>query len=482
MNARISKLFGLVALLFALLVGFTSYWSVFESEELRGKQVNRRPLLEEQQIRRGTIRSADGEVLARSVGRGQGNSRIFTRQYPTADLFGHPIGYSFTERGRSQFESFHNDELTGEVSEFTSILDELRGGRDEGDNIVTTLYASAQQAAFDALAGQAGSVVAIEPATGKVRVMAAIPAYDPNTIPDAYAALNTDPASPLLDRSVQSGYPPGSTMKVVTAAAALDSGAVEPDSTLDGSSPVEIQGQPLANSGGVSYGELSLTAALTGSVNTAFARLGESIGTDTLYEYMDRFGFNADPEIDLPDSELFPSGVYDGLDRLGPDDPVDVARVAIGQERLLVTPLQMAEVAAAVANGGELMRPRLWDRVVDPDGRVVRRMEPESQSRVVSEETAAELNTMMQGVVNEGTGTQAALSGIEVAGKTGTAEVPGRENCDGLPNQAWFIGFAPASDPQIAVAATVECTSGQGGTVAAPIARAVIESVLATEG
>ena len=153
-----------------------------------------------------------------------------------------------------------------------------------------------------------------------------------------------------------------------------------------------------------------------------------------------------------------------------------------GQERLLVTPMQMAEVAAAVANGGELMRPRLWDRVVDPDGRVVRRMEPESQSRVVSEETAAELNTMMQGVVNEGTGTQAALSGIEVAGKTGTAEVPGRENCDGLPNQAWFIGFAPASDPQIAVAATVECTSGQGGTVAAPIARAVIESVLATEG
>lgn len=479
MNARIIKIFGLTAVLFAVLVGFTSYWSVFDADELRGKSVNRRVLLEEQQIQRGSILTADREVIARSVARGEGNEQIYERRYPEESLFGHPIGYSFVDRGRSQFERFHNDRLMGETSEFTSILDSIRGGRDEGDHIVTSLYASAQSVAYDALGGQAGSVVAIEPGTGKVRAMVAVPTYDPNRVPFDYADLNSDPSSPLLDRAVASGYPPGSTMKVVTAAAALDTGDYTPDSTLDGSSPYEVQGQPLANSGGVDYGPISFTSALTNSVNTAFARLGEQVGTSTLYEYMDRFGFNSEPRVDLPEDELFTSGVYGDGARLGPDDPVDIARVAIGQERLLVTPLQMAEVAAAVANDGELMEPRIWERVVDPDGRVVDRMEPETQSRVISAESAETLNTMMQGVVNEGTGTAAALSGIEVAGKTGTAEVPGREGCEGLPNQAWFIGFAPASDPEVAVAATVECTTGQGGTVAAPIAASVMEAVLA---
>lgn len=479
MNSRITRLFGLVVVLFALLVGFTSYWSVFAADELRNRSENRRSLLEEQQLERGMIRSADGVVLARSVPRGEGPGQIFVRRYPQGSLFGHPVGYAFTDLGRTQFERYHNDELTGAVSEFTSILEELGGGRERGDDVVTSLYASTQQVAIDALAGQAGSVVAIEPATGKVRAMVSVPGYDPNTVPSSFQQLTQDQTSPLFDRSVQSGYPPGSTMKVVTAAAAIDSGTLEPDSTVDGSSPIEVQGQPLANAGGGSYGEISLTYALTHSVNTAFARVGEQLGTPTMMDYMDRFGFNSPPQIDLPEDELFTSGVYEGRRLLEGDDAIDIARVAIGQERLRVTPLQMAEVTAAIANGGELMKPRLWDRVVDPDGRVVRRMEPERQSRAISPETAAAMTEMMLGVVNEGTGTAAALSGIEVAGKTGTAEVPGRASCNGLPNQAWFIGFAPASDPRVAVAATVECTSGQGGTVAAPIARAVMESVLA---
>lgn len=479
MNGRINNLFGMVVVLFSLLVGFTSYWTVFAADDLRDRSENRRSLLEEQQVERGAIRSADGVVLARSVPRGSGQDRIFVRRYPQGSLFGHPIGYAFTDLGRTQFERFHNDELSGARSEFTSIIDELGGGRKRGDDVVSTLYASTQQVALDALAGQAGSVVAIEPATGKVRAMVSVPPYDPNTVPRQFGRLSQAEDSPLFDRSVQAGYPPGSTMKVVTAAAALDSGALDPDSTVDGSSPIEVQGQPLANAGGASYGEVSLTYALTNSINTVFAQVGEQVGTGTMMDYMDRFGFNSPPEIDLPEDELFTSGVYEGRRRLDGDDAIDIARVAIGQERLRVTPLQMAEVAAAIANGGELMKPRLWDRVIDPDGRVVRRMEPESQSRAVSPETAAELTTMMMGVVNEGTGTAAALSGIEVAGKTGTAEVPGRASCQGLPNQAWFIGFAPASDPKVAVAATVECTSGQGGTVAAPIARAVMESVLA---
>jgi penicillin-binding protein A len=477
-NSQVVKLFGLMTALFTVLVGFTSYWSVFEAEALKEKRVNRRPLLEQQQIRRGTIRAADGTVIARSIPRGSGEDLIYLRRYPQGSLFGHPIGYSFTEKGQTEFEKFHNDELVGEESEFTSLLDELRGKRQEGDDIVSTLIPDAQRTAFEALGGQPGAVVAIEPQTGKVRALVSVPPYDPRDIPDRFAQLNRDTGAPLLDRATQSGYPPGSTFKVVTATAALDTGEFTPQSVVNGDTGIPIDGVPLSNAGGASFGPVDLTTALTNSVNTVWAQVGEAVGEETMYEYMGRFGFNRDPEIDLPDDELAPSGVYEGGSLLSPDEPVDIGRVAIGQERLFVTPLQMTEVAAAVANGGELMRPQLWDRVVDPDGRVVDRMDPKVQSEVMSADTAATLNEMMQNVVNEGTGTAAALSGISVAGKTGTAEVPGREACAGLPNQAWFIGFAPAEDPQVAVAATVECTAGQGGTVAAPIAKAVMEAVL----
>jgi peptidoglycan glycosyltransferase len=178
------------------------------------------------------------------------------------------------------------------------------------------------------------------------------------------------------------------------------------------------------------------------------------------------------------DLELSVSGVFQGGDLVRPEDGVDVARIAIGQERLLVTPLQMAQVVSAVANRGVLMKPRIWTSVRDRDGRVVSKMEPEEQSEVMSPGTAAELTGAMTSVVDEGTGTAAALAGIDVAGKTGTAEVPGRAECSGLPNQAWFIGFAPAERPTVAVAATVECTTGTGGAVAAPIAAGVIQELL----
>jgi peptidoglycan glycosyltransferase len=482
MNAQIAKLYGLIVLMFAVLVGFTSYWSVFEAEALKDERVNRRPLLEELQVQRGAIRAADGTVIARSVPRGRGDDRIFVRRYPLGPLFGHPIGYSFIDRGQSAFERFHDDTLVGEKSEFHSILDELRGRRQEGDDIVSTLDPEAQRVALDALAGLRGSVVAIEPATGKVRVMAGFPPYDPNRVPGDFAQLNTDQASPLLNRATQAGYAPGSTMKVVTATAALDSGEFTPDSVIDGSSPIEVEGVPLSNSGGESFGPITLTDALTNSVNTVWAQVGEQLGTETMLSYMDRFGFNSKPQIDLPSDELSTSGVFDAESGqlLGGDDLIDVGRMAIGQERLRVTPLQMAAVAAAVANGGELMRPRLWDRVVDPDGRVVDRMEPKVQSEVMEPETAETLNEMMQNVVNDGTAAGVFSASLQVAGKTGTAELGPRPGSDcSLPNQAWLIAFAPADDPQVAVAATIECTSSFGAQVAGPIAADVIETLLA---
>jgi penicillin-binding protein A len=483
-NSQVVRLFGLIVLLFAVLVGFTSRWSVFEADALRDEDENKRVLLEQQQIRRGSIFAADGSLIARSVQRGRGEGRIFVRRYPLGSLFGHPIGYSFTELGQSAFEQFHNDELVGAEAEFASLLDELRGHRQEGDDVVSTLFPSAQQTALEALAGQRGAVVAIEPQTGKVRALVSQPPFDPNEVPrpGGFRRLNLDESAPLLDRATQSGYPPGSTMKVVTATAALDTGEFTPESVVNGDTGIPIDGVPLANSGGASFGPVDLTTALTNSVNTVWAQVAEAVGTDTYFEYMGRYGFGEDPPIDLPDDEMAPSGVYEEGSVIGPGQPVDIGRVGIGQERLFVTPMQMAMVVATVANGGERMRLSLWDRVVDPDGRVVKRFDPKVETEVMSPETAATLNEMMQAVVNEGTGTAAALSGIDVAGKTGTAEVPGREECAGLPNQAWFLGFAPADDPQVAVAATVECTTGQGGTVAAPIAKAVMEAVLAAQG
>ncbi len=473
MNRQIVKLFGFILVLYALLFGFTSYWSIFDSDSLEANSANRRPLLEEQQIKRGTIFADDGSVIAVSRPQGKGDNQIYVRHYPEGPLYGNPIGYSFVERGRVGFELAHNDELVGNKTEFLSILDELQGHQQEGDNVTSSLDPAAQRAAVDGLAGRRGAVVAMVPSTGEIKAMVSIPEYDPNAVRNskAFQRLNTDDTAPLFNRATQGGYPPGSTMKVVTATAALDSGEFTPNSVLSGSSPIEIEGVPLSNSGGEQFGEIPMTTALTNSVNTYWAQVGEKLGTDTMLKYMDRFGFNQKPQLDYPGFQLTASGVYQGGRLLDGSDRIDIGRVAIGQERLRVTPLQMAEVAAAVANEGELMEPRLWSKVVDPDGRATK-LDPARQSRVMSEQTAAQLNDMMQSVVQEGTGTAAAVSGIDVAGKTGTAEVSGGSN------QAWVIGFAPADDPQIAIAVTVERTSGFGGPTAGPIFKAVAEAIL----
>jgi len=477
-NGPIVKLFGVVLVLYALLFGFTSYWSIFDAEGLENNVANKRPLLEEQQIERGDIISIDGELLARSKPRGSGGDRTFVREYPEGQLFGNPLGYNFVERGRVGIELSHNDELVGERTEFLSVLDQLRGQVQEGDDLVTSLNAEAQRTAIDALGGQKGSVVAIVPDTGEVRVMASIPEYDPNEVATSagFQALNEDDDAPLFNRATQAGYQPGSTMKVVTAAAALDSGEYEAEETVSGENGKVISGVPLNNSGNQPFGDIPLTFALTNSVNTVWAEVGEELGTDTMYKYMDRFGFNSTPPLDYPDFQLAASGEFDRGKLLGPDsDLIDVGRMAIGQDKLNVTPLQMAMVASAVANGGELMEPRLWSKVIDTDGRE-EKLDPERMSRVMEEDTAETLTSMMEDVVNDGTGGAAALADDQVAGKTGTAEI----DVDRGINQAWFIGFAPAEDPRIAVAATVERTTGQGGEVAAPIAQAVLEVLLAS--
>jgi len=473
MFAPIYRLYVLFVALFGVLVFATSWWTVFGAESLRENTANRRPLLEQARIKRGLIKAADGTVLARSVQRADDT---WTRRYPQGTLLSHVVGYSFLRYGQAGVERSRNEALTGERDEITSVFDQLTGERKVGDDVITTLDPDAQRTAIDALGGQKGSVVALDPDSGAVRVMASYPQFDPNDIPRTLGRLNRDPDSPLLNRATQGRYAPGSTFKVVTAAAALDTGRFKPDSVVDGSSPKEISGVPLFNSGGASFGSITLTEALTQSVNTVWAQVGETLGKRTMARYMQRFGFYNRPPLDYPAGQRFASGEFFEGELLSPtSDRIDVGRMAIGQDKLQVTPLQMAMVAAAVAGDGTIARPHLTDRVVDPDGRVRDDIGRTTFSRVMKRDTAATMREMMSNVVREGTGTAAALSGIQVAGKTGTAE-----RGDGT-NQVWFIGLAPVEDPQVAIAVTVERTDGQGGTVAAPIAKQVLEKLIGNQ-
>ncbi len=480
MNGPIARLFGLVAVLFALLIVYTSRWTVFEASSLRNNPKNARSLLEQERIPRGSIRAADGTLLARSTRQPDGT---YLRAYPTGPLFAQAVGYAYTTPGRAGLESSRNDALTGQINttQLNSIIDQLTGRKRVGDQVYTTLDPKAQRVALQALGGHKGAVVALDPRNGAVKVFAALPGYDPNQEATAAGrrALAADPSSSVFDRVTQAGYLPGSTFKVVTAIAAIDSGRYTPQSTVDGTSPKTISGVPLMNDLNQSFGPVDLTTALTQSINTVWAQVAVSVGKATMAKYMGRLGFGKRPPIDLPADERQPSGEYQNAggrhQLLDPRSSlVDVGRMGIGQDKLGVTPLQMAMVAAAVANHGTLMTPHLTDRVVDRDGRVVERIGATPFSQVMKPQTADAVGQMMAHVVQEGTGTAAALQGIQVAGKTGTAEVGNSTQV----NQLWFIAFAPLVNPRIAIAVTVERSAGFGGTVAAPIAKQVLQTLL----
>jgi penicillin-binding protein A len=475
-NRPIVRLYGLVVLLFALLVAFTSRWTIFEASSLRGNPLNQRALLEQERIARGRILAADGTVLARSA---RGADGTYERTYPKGEEFAHAIGYSYTDLTQSALERFRNAALNGQTgTNLQTILDQLQGRRPRGDEVLTTLDPKAQQTAITALGEHHGAVVALDPRDGAVKVMASTPSFDPNklTAPGVYAKLATDTqGTPLVNRATQFGYAPGSTFKVVTATAAIDTGMYTPQSSLSGRNDVLISGVPLGNDNGESLGQLSLTEALTKSVNTVWAQVAVKLGKQTMTRYMTRFGFDRKPELDYPPEEMSSSGEYLGGKILPPTSPrVDVGRMGIGQDKLEVIPLQMAEVAAAVANHGRLMVPHMTERIVDPEGRTVQTISPRVQSVVMMPSTATAVTSMMEAVVNEGTGIEARIPGVQVAGKTGTAET----QIGAAINNVWFIAFAPATAPRVAVAVTLEHVPGQGAAFAAPVARQVMEVLL----
>ena len=492
MNRQIARLavigLGLIA---ALIVG-TTYWQTWAAAGLADRQDNAIQRVAEFSIKRGQIRAADGTVVASNrKKRTKSGQTIYLRRYPQRGLFAHVVGYSTESRSRAGLEASENDYLTGANANLDTILKttfaKLRGATIKGNDLWLTLRPRAQRVAMQQLAGQCGSAVALDPRTGAVLVMASRPTYDPNLVEDDFSAISNiraacRPAAPLVNRATDGLFVPGSSFKVVTSAAALDSGRYTIDSSFDDRGYCIEYGKQVhnfADQGNVEvFGAVNFLQALEHSINAVFCEIGKSIGAGRILDKAKEFGFYKDPPLETPSNERSPSGLYDHGRLFDPKKPqfqVDPGRLAFGQERMLTTPLQMAMVAAGVANRGVVMRPYVVGRVTNPGGGVVTRTHPHKYERAMKTGTASDLTRMMEAVVTGGTGTAAQIPGVRVAGKTGTAETGSRER----PNTTWFIAFAPEGAPRVAVAVVLENQIGAGGTTAAPIAKQIMQALLA---
>jgi peptidoglycan glycosyltransferase len=478
--------------LFAALFVNLNYIQVLRADELANDNRNSRGLIREYEIRRGLMIAGDGVTEIAGVEPTDGALR-YRRTYGDGPLFGHVTGYYSVVFGRSELERSFNDFLIGSAPEtFGRNLTDLLAGRERtGDDLVLTVRGSVQAAAREALGDRRGAVVAMEPRTGAIIALWSSPSYDPGGLAthdrtaasDYWTQLNEDPARPLVNRAVREWYAPGSTFKLITAAAGLEHG-MTPDQTF--SDPVEQElpqttarirnfGRGTCNGGS----PITLTRALEVSCNTTFAQIGLEIGAQALTETAEAFGFNRAILEQMPSP----------LDSRMPKElnPPQTAQSAIGQFDVRATPLQMALVAATIGNDGVLMTPHVVRQVTDERSSPVAEFGAEplvlsgaSDAQAISRSTADALRSMMIGVVANGTGQRAAIPGVEVAGKTGTAEGGGG------PPTVWFVGFAPAHDPEVAVAVVAEEGGGvgdeaTGGAIAAPIARAVLEAGLALD-
>lgn len=482
MNTPLRRLSIVVFALFASLLVSTTWIQFVRAETLNSDGRNARTLYAEYGQDRGPILVAGEQVaLSEPVDDEYG----FLRRYPAAEMYAHSTGYYSVVFGPTAMEAAANDVLNGTADRlfYRRLGDLLTGEQPQGASVELTLDPQVQQAAWDALGDQRGAVVALDPDTGEVLAMVSKPSYDPNVlashdrsaVAEAREALLADPGRPLDNRAIASRqYPPGSVFKLVTAAAALSSGEYDEDSVLPGPAELELPltSVTLPNLGGQPCGpdnEVSFTDAMRISCNTAFGALGLELGAETLREQAQAFGFGEELRIPL---RVEPSTVPADM------NAPQTAQAAIGQFDVRVTPLQIAMVSAGIANSGAVMEPNLVRAVRGADLDVIDEPQPQQLAEAVSPEVAAQLTRMMVEVVADGTGQAAQIDGVTVAGKSGTAQ-----HAEDRPPHAWFTAFAPAQDPQVAVAVVVEeggeaGDEASGGRTAAPIARAVIQAVL----
>ncbi|HET8741589.1 MAG TPA: penicillin-binding protein 2 [Gaiella sp.] len=486
MNPQLTRVARVAMGLIVALIVATTYWQTWARPGLAARQDNEIQRVREFEVRRGLI-LAPGRVLARNKAEKRGGKTFYFRRYPQGALTAHVVGYSTISRSRAGLEKSLNGELTGTDRALSDLvdqqLDRLSGKPIVGDTVVTTLDLRAQRVALDALGRNCGAVVALDPRSGKLLVMASSPSYNPNLVERRFGEIdkitaNCRPAAPLINRATQGLYAPGSTFKVVTASAALESNRFSPDSTFYDPGYCTVYGKRVNNfDTEAPFGNLSLAQGLKYSVNSVFCNIGKALGAKRILDQAKKFGFYERPPLETPDGERYPSGLYRNHELWYPkrDSDVDAGRMAFGQERMLVTPMQMAMVAGGIGNAGIVMRPWVVDKIVSPQGKTIARTKREQLDRAVGPVHAKEIEDMMVSVVEGGTGTAAQIPGFRVGGKTGTAET-GR---DGV-NTTWFIAFAGREGrrPEVAIAVALENQSSTGGVTAAPIAKQVMEAIL----
>ncbi len=478
MNKPIRRVAFVAMIMFGLLLANGTYMMIVRQSALAAEPQNRRVRDAEFAQDRGAILAA-GQTEIASTEPSDDNFK-FQRVYKAGELYAPITGFYSYDHARTALEATYNSQLAGtdDALFVRRLIDMVTGRSPEGASVQTTIVPKVQRAAAEALGDQRGAVVALDPQTGAVLAMVTSPSYDPNDIAShdideahkAYTRLANDPERPLANRAAREVYPPGSTFKLVTASAALAAGKT-PESKVESPVRLKLPGTNtyLGNSGPCGGREVTITQALRVSCNTAFANLGLEVGEDKLREQSTQFGFN---QRHLPDlggaASRFPDEV----------DDAQLALSAIGQFDVAATPLQMAMVSAAIANDGVLMNPYLVSMVQAPDLKPLETHKPEVLSKPLTPEHAAEMQEMMAVVVESGTGRNAQISGVEVGGKTGTAQSDPRRK-----PFAWFTSFAPLEDPKVAVAVIVEDADIRrddiaGGRVAAPIAKDVMEAAL----
>ncbi|MDD5747491.1 MAG: penicillin-binding transpeptidase domain-containing protein [Actinomycetota bacterium] len=475
MNRQIKILCVVLIALLLMVVVNLSWVQVFGAKEISGNAFNKRRLIEEYGIQRGEIITADEQVIARCVQVGAGSSPYrYQREYPAGSLFADITGYDSWKYGRTGLEERFNDELLGRGSKltFTNLLNRLVSASKKGNSIVLTVDSRLQRVASDALEGRRGAAVVIDPKTGAVLAMVTSPTYDPNVViplpgrdtETPWGNLTQDQTHPLVNRATQGLYPPGSSFKVITAAAALETGIARPETEFTCNGKLPVHGYTIYDYGRTTHGRLNFRRALTVSCNITFAQVGLRLGGEVLVHFAELFGFNQKILFELPVADS-------RIDRPSDMDKVALASSAFGQGDDLATPLEMALVACAVANNGVIMKPFLMNEIQDYNGKIIEQVTPKKWLEPISTETAETLEEMMVDVVEKGTGTAAQIEGVDVAGKTGTAEV------EGAKPHSWFICFAPAIEPKVAISVVVE-NAGEGGRVAAPIARKILLKAL----
>ncbi len=460
MKQNIKRLGILIICLLAILVFYLSYLNVVRGSENVVNPHNRRLQEYESQVRRGTIYDSKGVVLATTGLSGEKNKRVYPRGSETA----HILGYISEKYGRAGLESTCDRYLLGleGADRARNYINRLLGREQLGGDVTLTIDSYLQGLALDLLGKRRGAVVLLDPRTGALLALVSNPVYDPNKLEEIWPQLIQDEDSPLLNRAVQGAYPPGSTFKIVTAAGAL---AARPDAsrqTFNCRGLLEVNGYELEDT--AVHGRVDIKKAIAVSCNTTFAQLGLDQGAQNFVTTIKAFGIDQDPGIGLP--------VRPGT-MASPEEiiPTELAGSAIGQGELLVSPLHMALVAAAIANSGDLMKPYLVKTVKDSMGQVLQREEARHWLNVTTPQICGIIKDGMVDAVRSGTATAAGVAGVQVAGKTGSAQNPHGQT------HAWFIGFAPADQPRLAVAVLVE-NAGSGGSVAAPVAGQLISTAL----